>query len=467
MNWLTLAFWALTALCLGLGVIMGISRGFSRSVWRLLLVVLCAVLAFVLRGVVTDFILGIKVGGETIEQTILSALPEDLAGMGDTALALVKLMVYVIMFVVLFYLFKLITWMILFPIGKIFIKNSEKRKAARTEGRGKVKKHRLLGGIVGLAQGVVIAICICMPLGGLVYQANTASAALNEMQTPSESAMAFAEATEDGEPSGGGSSTGSTEAVLPPEIQDMLGGYADSLIGKFYGNVCKSSFDSIASVKMGDEKIALSDVVSLAGRAPDLLKEVDKIGNALGSVDYSNPDSLNDLKNIMREFDELKDNLPDGEKRTLNVLMSEVVRGLAEAGSDMIGGGSDSEETDKMMGAIMKSINTTLDEIKFTDISFENEVGVIQEVVTNVTEMAQSNSVSNQDVATILEAVSDSDLIVPLMENISIDDLGVEGFDDETRQAVAAELDKIEQNDAETQRAVDALRKMLGISVAE
>ena len=158
MNTIAMGILIFTLVSLLFGALYGRMRGRNRAILRLALIVLSVVLAILLRGTVVDAIMGINVGDGTIKESMSSAFGDSLPeSMQSLIFALVEIMIGLMAFFLLFIALQFVTWLILFPILKIFVKKGEnKRKGA--------------GALVGLAQGLVIAFVICAPLTGILVQ---------------------------------------------------------------------------------------------------------------------------------------------------------------------------------------------------------------------------------------------------------------------------------------------------------
>ena len=166
MSYLSLGILGFTLLYVATSTLLGLLRGRNRAILRLVLVLASAVLAVVLIDVLTPIILNIKIKGQPIKEALASALNS-----GETALpekfqqiilTLVEIILGIAVFFIAFMLLRFITWVLFYPILKIFIK--------------KGKKKRALGGmIVGLLQGVLVALVVCAPITGLVGDINKIS----------------------------------------------------------------------------------------------------------------------------------------------------------------------------------------------------------------------------------------------------------------------------------------------------
>lgn len=171
---------AICVLCMVFGLLFGLLRGFNRSLFRLILVGLCLVGAWFLRGVIVNAIIGIKIKGQTIDSLIFSAigggnLPSSVT---DLIYVVIKIILNAVCFLLFFFLLRFLSWAIIFPICKIFIRKGRKKRA-------------VLGGVVGIVQGALIAIIICVPISGLITNTNMIVAALQgeSISTTTESAF--------------------------------------------------------------------------------------------------------------------------------------------------------------------------------------------------------------------------------------------------------------------------------------
>ena len=79
MNYLEIALIAVTAVFLVGGLAFGFMRGFSRSVLRAVIVAAAIVAALCVRETVADTLLSYEVNGATVQEHILSSIPENFA----------------------------------------------------------------------------------------------------------------------------------------------------------------------------------------------------------------------------------------------------------------------------------------------------------------------------------------------------------------------------------------------------
>lgn len=473
MNYIVLAFLVMTGLCVAVSVLFGLGRGLNRALLRLVIIILCAVLAFALRGMVIDKVLGTQIGEEgTVQDMIISMIPEDYQNLGDMAIDFAKVIVNAFVFMALFFVLQLFTWIFIFPICKLFIRSGEKKamggslKDVKNKDRvGFAKKRKGFGALVGLAQGVVIAICLIMPLGAMVYQADRAIVAISDMNSSGTLTQAYASADEYGDYDdnpdyNGGGSSDSGEELIPAEIADMLHGFANSAIGKFYGNTCLPLFDSITAVKTENGKLTFSGIIDVVSEVPTLMERFEGLTEAfesLGELDWNDPHSLDALRDAMAALDDFNDQLPPAAKTAINTVVSGVVKSMAE---NVVGDSEDSQ----IMSAFMKAIDKTLEETPFTDIKFAAEIDVMQNLMNSINDITTADNINEEHIGGLLDAMADSTLILPIMENLDLNEMGVEEMDEETKEVVGEQLDQLVNGDEGRQRVVDVLKGMLGIA---
>lgn len=431
MNYIELGFWGITALALVLGIVLGAVRGTNRSVLRLILVLVSVVAAFFMKDWLTNIILGIKVGDNTLQQTIINALGEDFAEMGDTVIIMVKVMASVLVFLAAFYLLKLLTWMIVYPLCKLFVK------------KGK-KKHAIIGAVIGLVQGVVVALCICVPLGGFVAQTNRLMAAASEMQqtvataprneyyanaddgsadittggeessepetgeptTGSEGGATEGGATEGGTTEGGdstkpddGNSSKGGGFALPENVTKMMNGFEDSFIGKFYSKTLKTPFNWIASAKVevtdADGKTEtkkytlegqIDAVVGAIHMIEDFaeLKDIDWNGNFDGDV-------ATQIKTVMDKLNTTKGELSPEAIDTINNAASVLLNNM---------------DLPVKVDASKFDLNT---------IDFSKEGSLIVDVI----DVANKEEFTSADLKAITDDLAQSTLVLPMVESIT------------------------------------------------
>lgn len=451
-NYIIIAFWSVTALALVLGIVMGAVRGTNRSILRLILVLVSAVAAFFMRNWITDLVLNAQVGETTLQQTILDALGSDLQALGDTVIIMIKVMASAVVFFAVFYLLKLITWMIVYPLCKLFVKKGE-------------KKHRVIGGAIGLVQGVVVALCICIPLGGVAVQANKVLVAANTLSQQDSSSASlpgdsyYASSEEDkiaitpcadgteadsgvagdsgatGEPgapsesgtpdesgttgetgtpgeSGATGETGTPEennqgetqpsGILPANVMGMLDRFQNSVIGKFYSQTLKAPFNFIASCKAttkGDDGNEVMKTYTLEGQIDAVVGALHMMGDLtdLKGVNWKDEitgDVATTIKNVMDKLDDTKKDLTPEAIETIN------------------------EVANSLFGAVLPiQVNVSNFDLKEVDFSKEGTL------IVNVVNVANKDNFSSTDLKEITDNLAESTLVLPIVEGMKPIDL--------------------------------------------
>jgi len=177
----TLSLNILFALFILLGFLWGMKRGLKKSAYRILFVFVGLLIAFFasspialsLMNMDISSIVTLSVEDQTYKnlsdyiQALLMSNP-DIADIMANSEALKELIIQLptiiiqsIIFVILFWILKMITW----PIWATVTKNAYKQKH---ENLPAPKKRRMLGGLVGVAQGLLIMFVTLLPISGVV-----------------------------------------------------------------------------------------------------------------------------------------------------------------------------------------------------------------------------------------------------------------------------------------------------------
>ena len=152
MNYINIGFLAISGLCLLLGFILGLKRGIGKSIIRLIVIAAVIAVLFMFKDKIGDFVLNLKIGSQTVQEFIVSKIPEDYKSMEDNIIPIIKLIIIVVAFVLGLLVLQLVSLIVSGILGAIFAREA---------------KGRLIGGIVGIIQGVVIAVALCVPLAGV------------------------------------------------------------------------------------------------------------------------------------------------------------------------------------------------------------------------------------------------------------------------------------------------------------
>ncbi|MBE7091213.1 MAG: hypothetical protein E7363_04795 [Clostridiales bacterium] len=409
MGIITIVVLALTALGLGFGALWGCGRGLRRATLRLGLVVFSIVLAILLRGVLTDILLDIKIDGEPINEMLAEAfsegdLPESLQNL---IMALIKSVIGMVGFIVLFIVLRLITWMIVYPICKIWVKKGPKIQEEEVpyeqavengyEGteeeyaltlakkKPRYKKRRGYGALVGLAQGIIIAFVTFSPLTGMLVQVDKISRI--ELQ-------------------------GEAVFELPEEVG--ITQYVESAPGKVYNTIGGWFFDSITTVKdeegnkvsIGDAVDIVDAVAGVAASIEDLTEHFETLSSET-ATDQERIDALDSLGAGLVEAGNALDNL-DADSR-------QMLEGLIDSVKDLI---SESGDMDPEMETVIN--NLSLDSL---DLSAAGSALQGISTLLNVTEYEGEETVTQEDVNNIVNGIAKNPLILDMVETIGEEDV--------------------------------------------
>lgn len=240
------------ALMVIVGFLYGLKRGLIKSAIRIIAVLVSCVVVVFLTEPITNAILnldissaGLELGGvsvSTVNDTIINFLSQisvvaELISASPTIKAVIsavpKVLVNIIMFIVVFYLIKAITYFICIIINKIALRKQPED----------AKKYRLWGGAVGALQGIIIFLFVLMPIAGTM---NVLTEAVNNIDSSNlENTMVVSVDKEDG-------SSGATFGV------NTLDEYNDVFIIKMFNAVgykalTDSVYDKLTVIKIDEQ----------------------------------------------------------------------------------------------------------------------------------------------------------------------------------------------------------------------
>ena len=253
MGIITIIMIALSAVALVFGVLYGMGRGRNRSILRLILIIGCIVGAIFLREPVINFLMEIEVGpNETFYQMLTTSLAGEVPqGFGTFILVLVAMILNLIVYFILFFVLRIVSWLILFPILKIFVKTE-------------VDKRRGAGAIIGLIQGIVIIFAVLVPLNGLAIQMDKLSQI--KMETSGEQT--------------------SQESGFSLEIPAELGlsEYTKFGLCNVYDTIGDWYFDKLTTVELYDSEINLGDMCDVAVGLGDFVSSTSDMADCFSII---------------------------------------------------------------------------------------------------------------------------------------------------------------------------------------
>lgn len=422
-----------------IGFLLGSGRGLRRSIIRLVLVALSIVLAFVLKGTLTDRIMNAEINGQSVSEYITEQVSQMIPGVtipADIVVNIVSLIVVAFAFLLSLHLFLFVTWAIIFPICKLFLKNRKPVSASSDGKKRKRKKHngmsRLLGSILGLAQGVAVAVVCVTVLNGLFFNISNIMSTANDMGSNDAEPVAMAEYD-----SGMEGIAGMEDAE---KFFQSLVDYKDSGIRKFINKMGGDKlFDMIVSAEKEEgKKVTLTGQVNALTGLFKMGKELSALNNMemAGGLSGSTAEQLTAIFN---KLDEINSELSDESKEAID----DLVKAVADT--------------------MFADMDLDLSKIDFTTVNFANEGKVISDLSSyKETDMSNlSDEEAQQTAKNIVETVMQSDILLPLLSANSEFTIGLEGENYEQAKSFIIEL---EQNPESDKDKVEMLKSFFGIT---
>ena len=295
------------------GFLLGL-KGIKKAGLSFVCFVVAIVVAIFVTPLISQSIMQIKVtynGNLTsLNDIILSYInnSEQIAEMTSASPTLktliqnVPLMVgNVFVFVALSYIFAFLGWIVYLILASVFIKNEKNIKDEKGNVvKAKIKKHRLLGGIVGALQGLILVFITFLPFSGIVGLVNDITDEPVSAQTQEESNL-----------------TPSAKFIkdnLPKEAQEIINAYSNSAVAKMSGvlNFDDVLFNNVSTVEVDNVKISLRTEVLNIAKVYDnveFLFEIDL--SSLNSLKLLNYDKLNNAIEFIFNSNILKATLPE------------------------------------------------------------------------------------------------------------------------------------------------------------
>jgi hypothetical protein len=294
----------LFGLFLLLGAFWGAIRGGRRATIRLATVIVALSLALLLTPVFTGTLTGVKVsGGKTIGELIADQLPEDGAigaateeanGLIDFVVGCAAAIVNLILFIVLYFIFKGISWIVYAVLAANFAKKAKKG--------GNPKRYRWAGVGVGLATGVVFFAFFAIPLTGFLGTAHNALghnpqfAVVKEYNELNKDArVAFREAPENDK----------NESLL--KAIDTMNDIDDSLENGIFAKVTKytgiqgfghAAFKYLTTVRADGHKVTVAQDIEKLGA---LAKDGMSVAIEFNGAQYSDKEGMDKMIAILED----------------------------------------------------------------------------------------------------------------------------------------------------------------------
>ena len=337
-----------------------------------------------------------------------------------------------------FLLLKCLTALIVDPILFAFFPKAGKEDKKT----GKVRKtKRLLGGVFGLLQGVLIALVVCIPLNGVVtnyYEVLAVTSKTTETAYVRPVDGVYADATDNGDGSGvsdGKSGDGQTDGGSDSGDQGtadmlaMLEEYVNSPVGKIYNAIGSVPFDWVGSMEIDGKTYTVSGQMGAFKGLMELANAMGEISNG-GNADMLDPSNTENITKVFGDLDKVWSGLSEESKKT--------VAEIAKAASDMTEGKID------------------LSGVDFVNIDFKKEGEVFANISEIYNDVQGKDQASVDDCKRLIDAIAKSDLILPLVASGDAMDIA----DADVRAEIADYVNNMDTT--ETKR--DMLLKFLGLS---
>lgn len=370
-------FTAIFVGCIVICCLAGLLRGMARGIFSLILVLVCFGLIFALEGTITSTIMHLDVGGQTLKEAVTSALAQEpeMQNLVNKLVPLIEILIGIIAFVFGFVLLYMVSRVIYF-IGKFFIRPE--------------KKRRLLGALIGIVQGFIIAFVICVPINGVLFEVNK----LSQIEVEGKQIISL-------------DSIGFEE-------------YKSSPINRILSGVGGGLFKEIAKYNDEDE----GKIYTLEGQVDSVITVV-KIAETVSTIGEINfeegltEENVGQVTEVLRGLDEIKNASSEEVLDTVDELI--------DAAIDLVSGGEEVE------------IDIDLSGISVKDVDFESEA-VLVETVFDIVETGSFDALEDEDVDGLVEAFADSSLVLPIIEAAELE---IE-LPEEVKDDIVASIEKLD-----------------------
>ena len=345
---LSIAIIAIAGVAVLFGFLLGLKRGFDKSLIRIILVAVALVAAWLLREQITNWIMNITVSsGKTVAQTITEAIPADYANFADMILPIVEMITCVAVFIASFIILQFATWLIGLIVGVFFRRTNA----------------RLLGGVIGLVQGALVAFVIIIPLNGAILSTEK----LTSLEINGEQ---------------------------PLNVQEYVDftEYKESQVCKFVSKIGDGIYAQLASVKVeSGERKNLDDQIDAFVAGVKIAEQAQKF-NVIDTSNGLDENNVAQIKQILADIDEIKGQLTPAQKSALNEMVA--------AASDALG------------------LTDSIADIDITEVDFTSEGAILDKALAY-----QNGEILDAEAAQeLVNSLAESKFILPLADgNMTVD----------------------------------------------
>lgn len=360
----------ITAYFLFFGLVWGFKRGVLRSILRLLTLGVAFATAWFGKDIYVSAVMDAEVDGIGVRALLKEAAAE-MPALSGVIESLAEMIIGVVLFVLVFLVLKFVT-VIAFGILKIFVP----------------KKKRLLGMIVGLVQGALIAFCVCAPINGLVVDvAKLSDLDMGDMMD--------------------------TSAVQ--EIGEGAKVYAEGSVSKLYTAIGDEFYKALtAKVNEKGDTLYFSDYVDAAVSSAKLTGVFSSVADLDMSAGLT-ADNRDAIQQMFKDLDAITAEMGGNAAEVVNEIVSAVV---SDFGAEL-----------------PESVKGVLEDFDMTAISFEKEGEIVMDLYDFL-----ENEESEITVTDVVNSLAESDVILPVVESILAEE--------ETHLEIADEATKAEVNAA-------------------
>ena len=270
MGLVSLVILTITGLCLIFSMLGGFLKGGKRAILRLIIVIAVLVCIVLFREQITAIVFKASYDNKTIEEWVVQAIPEEYLKYKDIVWPIFMILSSMIIFMVGLFVCELLS-LIIYYILAIFVK-------PRKNEYGRVKKHPLIGLLIGAIQGIIIAIAYCNVLTGVTINVEVLEGIeLNGKSLIDESTIEVA-----------GKKLGIEE-------------YNNSQVGVLYRKFDSILYKNVSKYKIDDKEYTLDGQIETLKSAVKIANELQDIQNIdfSGGITSENKDSLIEaIKNI-------------------------------------------------------------------------------------------------------------------------------------------------------------------------
>lgn len=375
MDTISLAILGITAWFLFFGLVWGFKRGVLRSVLRLLTLGAAFAAAWFGKDTYVAAVMDAEVDGVGV-RALLQELTAEAPALSGVIESLAELILGVVLFILVFLVFKFVTC-IIFGVLKIFVP----------------KKKRLLGMIVGLIQGALIAFCVCAPLNGLLVDvAKLSDLDMGDMMD--------------------------TSAVQ--EIGAEAKVYTEGSVSALYTAVGDEFYKALtAKVNEKGETLYFSDYVDAAvssAKLTDVFSSVADLDMSAGLT----ADNRDAIQQMFKDLDAISAEMGKNAAEVVNEIVSAVVSDFGEE--------------------LPESVKGVLEDFDMTEVSFAKEGEIVMDLYDFL-----ENEESEITVTDVVNSLAESDVILPVVESVlAEEETHLEIADEEIKAEVNAAIAGIE-----------------------